>query len=118
MKNFVTYKTGVYIFRPGGRITGDASKQFRKYFFEALPADERTPKILIDFDGVKMLDSTGLGTMMEIQIIVKRRKGRIGIVNVGSHFHNLLVRTHLVSQFEHFDSENDAILRLRDPHDS
>ena len=118
MKNFVTYKTGVYIFRPGGRITGDASKQFREYIFEALPANERTPKILFDFDGVKMMDSTGLGTMMEIQIIVKRRKGRIGIINVGSHINNLLVMSHLVSQFEHFDSENEAILRLRDPHDS
>ena len=118
MKNFVTYKTGVYIFRPGGRITGHTSKRFREYIFEALPADEMSPRILFDFDGVKMMDSTGLGTMMEIQMIVKKQKGRIGVINVGSHINNLLVMSHLVSLFEHFDGENDAILRLREPHDS
>ena len=118
MKNFVTYKTGVFIFRPGGRITGHTSKQFREYIFEALPVDETSPRILFDFDGVKMMDSTGLGAMMEIQMIVKKQKGRIGVINVGSHINNLLVISHLVSQFEHFDSENDAILRLREPHDS
>ena len=50
---------------------------------------------------------------MEVYISVTRKGGRVGIVNVGAHINNLLVMSHLISHFEHFDSENEAILALR-----
>lgn len=66
------------------------------------------------FHDVKMMDSSGLGTLMEVHMSVTQKGGRIGIINVGTHINNLLVMSHLISHFEHFDSENEAILALRD----
>lgn len=114
MRNDVNYKVGVYTFKPSGRIAGHDSKAFRESIFQALLKNSHRPlKLLFDFHDVKMMDSTGLGALMEVYISVTRKGGRVGIVNVGAHINSLLVMSHLISHFEHFDSENEAILALR-----
>lgn len=114
MRNDVNYKVGIYTFKPSGRIAGHDSKAFRESIFKALPNNSHRPlKLLFDFHDVKMMDSTGLGALMEVHLAITRKGGRIGVINVGTHINNLLVMSHLISQFEHFDSENEAILALR-----
>ena len=41
-----------------------------------------------------------------------RKKGRIGVINVGKHIKNLVALNWLVNLFEHFDSEDAAVLAL------
>ena len=115
MRYNVNYKVGVYTFNPSGRIAGHASKTFRESIFEALLNNSHRPlQPLFDFHDVKMMDSTGLGALMEVHLAITQKRGQIGIINVGTHINNLLVMSHLISHFEHFESENEAILALKD----
>ena len=115
MRNNVNYKVGVYTFKPSGRIAGHDSKAFRESIFQALPNNSHRPlKLLFDFHDVKMMDSTVLGALMEVHLAITRKGGRIEIINVSSHIKSLLVVSHQISHFEHFKSENEAILALRD----
>ena len=113
MRYNVNYKVGVYTFNPSGRIAGHASKTFRESIYEGLPKTDRPLQPLFDFHDVKMMDSTGRGALMEVHLAITQKRGQIGIINVGTHINNLLVMSHLISHFEHFNSENEAILALR-----
>ena len=117
MKNEVTHKMGVSIFRPSGKIIGRESQAFKETIvesFKELSKNSTPPKLLFDFHDVTRMDSTSLGVLMEIGIRAKRQAGRVGVINVGTHIKSLLIVSHIISHFEHFNSENDAILALRD----
>ena len=117
MKIDVTRELGISIFRPSGRMTSYKTEEFRNAVFEnvrELPEIERPPKLLFDFSDVRMMDSTGPGALMEIGITIKQQGGRIGVINVGSHIKNLFVVSHLISHFEHFDTENEVTFGLRE----
>ena len=110
----VSLKNGVVIFKPHGRITGNAGKSFKKSIYRETIRSGNPPKMVFDFADVAQLDSMGLGAMMEVGLTVKQKGGLIGVVNVSSHSKNLLVISQLISLFEHFDTENEAILALRE----
>ena len=50
--------------------------------------------------------------IMEAYSAIKRRGGRVGVINISSHIKSLLVITHLVSHLEHFNSESEAVEAL------
>lgn len=106
----VSLKNGVVIFKPHGRITGNANKSFKKSVYDKLPKSGSPPKMVFDFARVAQMDSMGLGTMMEVGLTVKQKGGRIGVINVSSHIKNLLVISHLISHFEHFPNEDEAVI--------
>ena len=49
---------------------------------------------------------------MEARVAASGKKGRIGVVNVGKHIKNLVALNWLVNRFEHFESEDAAVLAL------
>ncbi len=49
---------------------------------------------------------------MGTHVSVAHNKGRIAVINVGANIKNLIVRSRLISVFEHFDSEDEAITSL------
>ena len=112
MKVDVARMNGVVILKPHGRITGDAVQLFKKAIYEELPRCGSPPKLVVDFADAANMDSRGLGTMMEAGFTIRQKGGQIGVINVSSHIRNLIVITHLVSHFKHFDSEDDAVLAL------
>ena len=69
------------------------------------------PRILINFEHVNMIDSSGLGALMEARAIANRKNGRIGVIHVSKHIKNLVVLSRLVSMFEHYDNEDAAVSR-------
>ena len=71
-----------------------------------------TPRILINFENVNMMDSSGLGSLLQARAIANRKDGRIGVVNVAKQISSLIVVTRIVNQFERFDSEDEAISEL------
>ena len=109
MKMMVRLNSGIPILEPHGKITGTAVSELRERLaLELLDASD-APRFLIDFEHVHRIDSSGLGMLINIYVVAKQLKSRIGIVNVGRHIKNLLVLTRLVHVFEHFDSEDAAI---------
>ena len=49
---------------------------------------------------------------MGARAVVARKKGRLGVVNVGKQIKNLIVLNQLVRHFEHFDPEDAAVSAL------
>ena len=105
-------KGGIPILEPHGKIVGTAVSELReKLALELLDASD-TPCFLINFEHVHKIDSSGLGMLVNVHVIAAQLKSRIGIINAGRHIKNLLVLSRLVNVFEHFDSEDAAILAL------
>lgn len=59
------------------------------------------------------MDSSGIGTLIGLHVSVARKNGRIGVINVSNTINNLLVIGRLITIFEHFDSEDEAISALQ-----
>lgn len=108
----VTQKDGVIILKPSGKLIGSAVTDLRKTIDSQLPSSGENPRLLIDFADVTMMDSSGLGTLMGTHVSIVKTGGRIGIINVGTNIKNLIIRSRLISTFEHFDSENAAVTAL------
>ncbi len=112
MKMMTRLKGGIPILEPHGKIVGTAVSELRERLaLELLDASE-TPCFLINFEYVHKIDSSCLGMLVNVHVIAAQMKGRIGIINVGRHIKNLLVLSRLVNVFEHFESEDAAILAL------
>ena len=108
MATQIRQQDNVTILEPSGRIVGAAVSELRQTILPDIEAAE-TPRILINLENVNMMDSAGLGALMEARAIASRKDGRIGVINVGKHIKNLIVRSRLVSIFEHFDTEDAAV---------
>lgn len=117
MKIIAARELGIRIFGSNCKMAGYKSEEFRAAVFEnvmVLPQIEMPPNLLFDFGNMRLMGSTGLGALMEISIITKLVKGQIGVIDIESHIENVFVVSHLSSQFAHFDTENEAILVLRE----
>ena len=111
MATTIRQRDNVTILEPSGRMVGPAVAELRQTILPDIEASE-TPRILINFENVNMMDSSGLGTLVEARTIASRKDGRIGVINVGKHIKNLIVLSRIVSLFEHYDSEDEAVSAL------
>ena len=111
MTTQIRQKNGITILEPNGKIVGAAVLELREVISPQIEVSDE-PRILINFEGVNMIDSSGLGALMEARALANRKKGRIGVIHVGKHIKNLIVLSRLVSIFEHFDSEEAAVSAL------
>lgn len=111
MATTVRHKDGVAILEPSGKIMGTGVSELRETITTEIDASD-SPKILIDFEKVNMMDSSGLGTLMGAHVTITRKGGRVGVLNVGKNIKNLIVRSRLASIFEHFNTEDEAISTL------
>ena len=105
-------KEGVVIFTLSGRLIGGAIPELRKAIEEQLAQIPGPPKLLFDFADVTLLDSSGLGTLMGTHVSIVKKGGRIGVINAGANIKNLIIRSRLISTFERFDSEDEAVKGL------
>ena len=111
MATQIRQQNGISILEPSGKIVGSAVWELREVISPQI-ADADTPRLLINFENVNMIDSAGLGALMEARALANRKQGRIGVIHVGKHIKNLIVLSRLVSAFEHFDNEDEAISAL------
>lgn len=107
---------GVPILEPNGKIIGTAASELQEKLVSQIDASNtstiNTSTILINFNGVNKIDSSGLGTLVSAYIAAKRKKGRIGIINVGRNIKSLVVQNRLINIFEHFENEDAAVAAL------
>lgn len=111
MTTHIRQQNGISILEPTGKIVGTSILGLREALSPQIEGHD-TPRILINFEKVNKVDSLGLGALMEARTMAKRKNGRIGVINVGKNIKNLLVLSRLVSEFEHFNSEDDAVAAL------
>ena len=113
MKLDVRRTEGVIVFELEGQIIGNDGVQALKTI-DALIADHpESPRLLFDLAAVSMMDSYGLEMLIGAHHAVGQHGGRIGIINMRKNIHNLLRLTKLITLFDHFESEAEALESFR-----
>ena len=72
-------------------------------------ADGGKKKILLNLAGVKYIDSTGIGELIASYTNVTRQGGQLKLLNLTDRIQNLLVITKLLTVFDSFDNEAEAL---------
>lgn len=91
-----------------GRLTIDQGAQRLKDKINSLLAQGRT-QIVLNLKDVPYIDSGGLGQLVASYGSVMKATGRLKLLNVSSRNHDLLSITRLVTVFDSFDSEAEAV---------
>jgi anti-anti-sigma factor len=91
-----------------GRLTIDHGAQYLKDTIDSLLTQGRT-RIVLNLEGVPYIDSGGLGQLVASYSAVAKAGGGLTLLNVTSRNHDLLSITRLVTVFEAFDSEAEAV---------
>lgn len=71
--------------------------------------EEDKQKILLNLGGVKYIDSTGIGELIANYTTVSRKGGQLKLLNLTDRVQNLLVITKLLTVFDSYDNEADAL---------
>jgi anti-sigma B factor antagonist len=101
-------KKGVVILDLKGKILiGDDITVLRSSINELVK--EKKLKLLINFEQVPYLDSTGLGEIVRTYTTLKKNGGETKILNLGAKVKDLMTITKLITVFEAFDDEDRAI---------
>jgi len=103
---------GVTILEPKGKITiGAGDVALRGALDEIIHGG--ASKILLDLKGVKKMDSSGLGELIAGHNSVTDVGGVIKLMNLPPKLHGILGITQIVSVFDVFDDERDALASFR-----
>ncbi len=66
-------------------------------------------RLLLNLEGVPYIDSAGLGEIVRTYTTVSRQGGSLKLLNLTKRIQDLLSITKLLTVFETFDNEGDAV---------
>jgi anti-sigma B factor antagonist len=91
-----------------GKITlGEGDEQLKDKVNSLVNQGQK--KILLNLEGVPYIDSAGLGEIVRTYTTVSRQGGSLKLLNLTKRITDLLSITKLLTVFETFESENDAV---------
>jgi len=91
-----------------GRLTlGDGTERLRDKINSLLHQGHR--KLILNLAAVDYVDSAGLGEIVGTYATVRRQGGSLKLLGLTSGLRDLLSITKLLTVFETFDAENDAV---------
>ena len=91
-----------------GKITLGEGDEVLKDKINSLTLQNRR-KILLNLEGVPYIDSAGLGEVVRTYTTVSRQGGQLKLVNLTKRITDLLSITKLLTVFETFDAEAEAL---------
>ena len=91
----------------GRLVAADGDDQFRDTLNRIVRLGSR--KVLLNLDGVTYIDSAGLGVMVSKYISICKRDGQLKLCNLHPRSFEVLHVTKLLTVFEAYDSEAEAI---------
>ena len=71
-------------------------------------------KLLLNLEGVPYVDSAGLGEIVRTYTTVSRQGGKLKLVNLTKRITDLLAITKLLTVFETYESEDEAVKSFGD----
>ncbi len=108
MKVSARHQGGVTILEPKGKITiGIGDIALREAVLEAVEAG--STDLLLDLSAVTTVDSSGIGELVSAYTTVTNRGGKLKLLHLPPKVEDILQITQLVTVFEVFDDENDAV---------
>jgi anti-sigma B factor antagonist len=91
-----------------GKITlGEGDEALKDKINSLIQQDRK--RILLNLAEVPYIDSAGLGEIVRTYTTVSRQGGSLKLLNLTKRITDLLSITKLLTVFETFDSENDAV---------
>ena len=100
--------SGVTVLDLKGKITlGEGDEALRDRINQLLQKGSK--KILLNLAGVPYIDSAGLGEVVRTYTTVSRQGGQLKLVNLTKRITDLLMITKLLTVFETFDAEQEAL---------
>jgi anti-sigma B factor antagonist len=91
-----------------GKMTLGEGDELLKDKINSLLAQGRK-KLLLNLEGVPYIDSAGLGEVVRTYTTVSRQGGSLKLLNLTKRIEDLLSITKLLTVFETFDSEAEAV---------
>jgi anti-sigma B factor antagonist len=95
-----------------GKITLGEGDEALKDKVNSLALQNRK-RILLNLGDVPYIDSAGLGEIVRTYTTISRQGGQLKLVNLTKRITDLLSITKLLTVFETFDSEADALQSFR-----
>lgn len=71
--------------------------------------DQGKKKVLLNLGGVKYIDSSGIGELIANYTTISRQGGQLKLLNLTDKIQNLLVITKLLTVFDTYDDEAEAL---------
>ena len=71
--------------------------------------DQGKNRVLLNLAGVKYVDSTGVGELIANYTTITRQGGQLKLLNLTDRIQNLLVITKLLTVFDAYDNEPEAL---------
>ena len=72
-------------------------------------ADSGKKKVLLNLAGVKYMDSSGIGELIANYTTISRQGGQLKLLNLTDKIQNLLVITKLLTVFDAYEDEAEAL---------
>jgi anti-sigma B factor antagonist len=99
---------GISVLDLSGKIVlGEGDIQIKERIKDLLSDGQR--KILLNLGDVSYIDSAGLGALISSYATAKREGGNLKLVNLTKRVQDLLAITKLITVFETFDTEQEAL---------
>jgi anti-sigma B factor antagonist len=99
---------GVTVLDLKGKMTLGEGDELLKDKINSLLANSRK-KLVLNLEGVPYIDSAGLGEIVRTYTTVSRQGGSLKLLNLTKRIEDLLSITKLLTVFETFDTEAEAI---------
>lgn len=71
--------------------------------------DAGKKKVLLNLAGVKYMDSSGVGELIANYTTISRQGGQLKLLNLTDRIQNLLVITKLLTVFDSYEDEGEAL---------
>lgn len=108
MKIYKRQEQDVIILDMEGRITiGEGDVQVREAIHHLLDTDQK--KILLNMARVSYIDSSGIGELLGCLRTTSERGAAFKLLNLSTKIRDVLHIAQILSVFEYFDSEEDAV---------
>ena len=91
-----------------GKITLGEGDELRKNKINSLLASSRK-NMVVNIEGMPYIDSAGLGEVVRTYTTVSRQGGSLKLLNLTKRIQDLLSITKLLTVFETFDTEAEAV---------
>ena len=98
----------VLILDLSGKLTIGGGDELLKGKINSLIQQGRR-KLVLNLAGVPYIDSAGLGEIVRTYTTVSRQGGKLKLLNLTKRIQDLLAITKLLTVFETFDSEQEAV---------
>ena len=103
-------KGSVTILDIEGNLVGPNTIALKNIIDDQIQVTGEDPVFMVlNMERVQMMDSSGLGVIVAAYASISHNNGRVVLLNIGGNIRSLIVMTKLVTIFDRYNTETEAI---------